>query len=1789
MFGLLMDLHRFFSSSPPSVPPSAPPPTHHRASSPGQEGKEGKGLSPLQEEVQRRLSLCLIRGLSDPDDRGLEAGEEEGTEVAREGGKEEGVVPAQKGIRRRLIAFWGSLSSAPSSLPPTSPVTKLQFLLRNLHHPSNPSAFLPTTTYLLLSLSLASPAASSLLFPQPLANVKFTDLPLSFRPSLPFSLPSSLPSAISTMSPLFSFRRTSALLSQATQREGRGRGTERGKTASGGVTGWIRATQGDSQGAWALTQEGGEERAGNRGGGRGGSGRGRERGHQFTTVSGVASQAGSKESALMVRKAGVTGGERVGGKEGGTQEGRGLMPPPPPRKSKGLTWEDKMRAGLEGGEEGGRGDGAREEEEEEEGKEGGRPVVLYRRYREGELPDIQIPASDIIRPLQLLCLRDAAMARTLFAALFPPLYAQASGGGWEGGRKGRGGGKAAMVQAMKRALEGSMRETDLVAGVLAAYRAAMDMEGREGGDERGEGMEVEAEEGVEEKEDRKKDGEGVLPVHLTAESGLQSLNFQAAILVLEEEVVRREGMERVAGRGRRGEGEMTGTGRKKEGSSSTLEIWVELMRLYRALGEGDVVRGLVERVVEEEGEKEGGKEGGEKSAMTRTRLAVASESEGHWEKALEQYAKLLELSEKPEGGKEGGGQDKEVVALWHSRRRECLRRLGEWTQLQDEIEAAVQPAKQHSSGAGYSIEAMSINGIYDKLWSLEEVWQGGREGGGAGGGDVLAMWIESLVHRFSAACLGQEEQEKARGGTSSALNLQEALLLVADDADAARRQWLASAHPSLLASLHFFLRDQVHAQAYVEQAYRTFMRSWKGLHPLAGAARRAQLEGLEYLVEMEDALRISRTLPPSLSSFPSSSLTRSLSSWEGKRLLRGWQLAPAPVMEKDPPLVWADIGMLREWSLSIPRERDGHAPSQNVDEEQDMRDFRRERYWHHLSFWQRAARAAVKEWGEGGVAMKCWEKAKVAFRNWKVLVDAEEEEDGERIETLVGAMLSNVWAAQIRLFVELDKWKLRQAVDEGGRGGAAVVERVLWGRAAKAIRQRLVSLEGRESGSQSRRAWMEVMQLKAEWFEMASGFVTKRIKWEVGQERERDAFLCSIAKSYWKVWRGQETQDEIAGFNVASLRQDWLHETYQAYRAVMTEEKEGRRRWGRGTRTVARRAAKFARFCDRLVRERREDMAQEGKQGGESEHLFSPAALTAQAMARYLEALTWCPAEAPAALPRLVDMIRESHDPYEPQTNARVAREVLQKCAGSVPAWIFLPAASQLLAGLDAPEAEAVLPVLLRLAQAYPQALFYPYRVAKPGFSSMAYAQELDRLLQLPALERFVENVAMLVSFPVAWRAILGRIRSLLQVGDVPQEEVQHVYAAWRETLTESPAEDRGLYTCGWMKNEVAKRLDPKLGRRGEHLNRQTLKEVASDLALNVQGTPKHTQERIERYSLWLARYRMECGDGDHKIEIPGQYDRKYGRWESPPRPDLHVHLVSIDPLVETRTSKQLPRKIVLHADNEKSYPFLVKGGEDCRNDERIERLFESMNGLMAADTACAQNGLECQTYKIIPLSPSLGLIEWCSNTIVLRLAIEKGSRRRGAQLAVSEHDHRGKRGHPPRTSERFKEEKEDSFEVLAQDYAQLYPSVMDYHTGYRTLSPSKAGEKLAAFHARVPWNGLRQYLLLLAPSPEVFLTLRSTFAKSLAAFSICSYVVGVGDRHLENFLLDTRSACVVGIDFGVAFGIGASALPVPELIPFRLTRQMLNVLRPLDSEVGRGQVCDSGGKRALSCPLRPQ
>ena len=92
----------------------------------------------------------------------------------------------------------------------------------------------------------------------------------------------------------------------------------------------------------------------------------------------------------------------------------------------------------------------------------------------------------------------------------------------------------------------------------------------------------------------------------------------------------------------------------------------------------------------------------------------------------------------------------------------------------------------------------------------------------------------------------------------------------------------------------------------------------------------------------------------------------------------------------------------------------------------------------------------------------------------------------------------------------------------------------------------------------------------------------------------------------------------------------------------------------------------------------------------------------------------------------------------------------------------------------------------------------------------------------------------------------------------------------------------------------------------------------------------------------------------------------------------------------------------------------------------------------------------------------------------------------------------------------------------------------------------------------------LRAHMMRVASGPEAFLALRDHFTRSMATLNVASYILGVGDRHPENFLLSSHME-IVGIDFGAGFGHGTLCLPYPELFPIRLTPNVLQVVAPLD------------------------
>lgn len=73
---------------------------------------------------------------------------------------------------------------------------------------------------------------------------------------------------------------------------------------------------------------------------------------------------------------------------------------------------------------------------------------------------------------------------------------------------------------------------------------------------------------------------------------------------------------------------------------------------------------------------------------------------------------------------------------------------------------------------------------------------------------------------------------------------------------------------------------------------------------------------------------------------------------------------------------------------------------------------------------------------------------------------------------------------------------------------------------------------------------------------------------------------------------------------------------------------------------------------------------------------------------------------------------------------------------------------------------------------------------------------------------------------------------------------------------------------------------------------------------------------------------------------------------------------------VKVMTSIRKPKRVTIRGNDEREYHYLVKGGEDLRQDQRIEQLFFLMNQVLESDPACKQRNLKIKTYQVIPMTP---------------------------------------------------------------------------------------------------------------------------------------------------------------------------------------------------------------------------
>ncbi|KAH8928956.1 hypothetical protein BT69DRAFT_1256859 [Atractiella rhizophila] len=236
-----------------------------------------------------------------------------------------------------------------------------------------------------------------------------------------------------------------------------------------------------------------------------------------------------------------------------------------------------------------------------------------------------------------------------------------------------------------------------------------------------------------------------------------------------------------------------------------------------------------------------------------------------------------------------------------------------------------------------------------------------------------------------------------------------------------------------------------------------------------------------------------------------------------------------------------------------------------------------------------------------------------------------------------------------------------------------------------------------------------------------------------------------------------------------------------------------------------------------------------------------------------------------------------------------------------------------------------------------------------------------------------------------------------------------------------------------------------------------------------------------------------------------------------------HAPLIrSYDPSFKIATGNSRPKIITSYGTDGTKRKELAKAGknEDLRQDAVMEQVFDLVNVILSKDDRTRRRALRFRTYKVIPLSSTQGVIQFLENMRAFGDWLNDAHKRY----------HGGGR---------------DIF-----------------NSARASLKDAKGEARMKAFQKLLEaiQPVFRHFFFETQRLPSAWFEMRLNYARSVAVTSMVGFLVGLGDRHTSNILIDNVRGEFVQIDLGIAFEAG-KFLPEPEKVPFRLTREVVDGL----------------------------
>lgn len=220
------------------------------------------------------------------------------------------------------------------------------------------------------------------------------------------------------------------------------------------------------------------------------------------------------------------------------------------------------------------------------------------------------------------------------------------------------------------------------------------------------------------------------------------------------------------------------------------------------------------------------------------------------------------------------------------------------------------------------------------------------------------------------------------------------------------------------------------------------------------------------------------------------------------------------------------------------------------------------------------------------------------------------------------------------------------------------------------------------------------------------------------------------------------------------------------------------------------------------------------------------------------------------------------------------------------------------------------------------------------------------------------------------------------------------------------------------------------------------------------------------------------------------------------------------------------PKLVEAHGSDGHVYRQLAKAGnDDLRQDAVMQQLFGVVNRLLVDDPATRVRRLRVGTYRVVPFTPAAGVLEWVDNTTLLsEYLVGNPGIVKGAHERYRPRDWKNRECREKLLGCQSREDMRATFEKVMAHFKPV----------------------------------MHHFFLENFPTPQTWYEKRLAYTRSVAVNSIVGYIIGLGDRHSSNILIDQSSAEMIHIDLGVAFEQG-KCLKTPEQVPFRMTRDIVD------------------------------